>query len=134
MALDWFQLCTWATALTEASGFAVPFEIGPDILEYANADVAGTITPLPGFGTKRDGTFDQPQWQVRVRASEHQLAELIGVTNLIDKAIVQDVGGQLIWGTWVVLTGRSGGSPSPLAEATRERRSFVCTYFAEVEL
>ena len=135
MTIDWAQMCSWATELSRTTPLGeIPFEIGPAIREYANADVAGVISPVPGFGTKRDGTFDQPQWQFRIRAREHQMAELWATANWFDRVLIQEIGGQALWGTWVLLTGRSGGSPTPLEEDTRERRSVVCTYFAEVEL
>lgn len=133
--IDELALQTWMSELTAPSPLGqVPFETGPEIREYADADVAGTITMLPGFGLANEGLFDQPQFQVRVRAREHQLAALQATMGLIDRALVRDVAMMELWGTWVVAAGRSGGQPTPFPEDTRERRSYVCTYFAKVEL
>lgn len=133
--IDELALQTWMSELTTPSPLGqVPFETGPEIREYADADVAGTITMLPGFGLANEGLFDQPQFQVRIRVREHQLAELQATMGLIDRALVRDVSMVALWGTWVVMAGRSGGQPTPFPEDTRERRSYVCTYFAKVEL
>lgn len=135
--IDELALQQWLTALTVGGSLAadgVPFETGPEIREYADADVAGTVTLLAGFGLTNEGLFDVPQFQVRVRAREHQLVELRETVGLIDRALIRDVAGQALWGTWVVIAGRSGGQPAPFPEDTRERRSYACTYFAKVEL
>lgn len=112
----------------------VPFETGPELSEYANADVAGCVTMLPGFGLANDGLFDQPQFEIRIRTRDFQLPDLRRTFGILDRALVQEIDGVQLWGTWVVLVGRSGGQPTPLQEDTRERRSYVCTYFAKVEL
>ena len=129
------ELHAWLTEFTRTRcPLTVPFETGPELLEYANADVAGCVTMFGGFGLTESGVFDIPQFQIRIRAREHQLADLQTTFGILDKAMVQEIDGEQLWGTWVVLTGRSGGGPTPLQEDTRERRSYVCTYFAKVEL
>lgn len=133
--IDEQQLHAWLTEFTRTRcPLTVPFETGPDLSEYANADVAGCVTLLPGFGLANDGVFDQPQFEIRIRAREHQLPDLQRTFGILDKALVQEVDGVALWGTWVVLVGRSGSQPVPQQEDTRERRSYVCTYFAKVEL
>lgn len=134
--IDETALHTWLQQLTIDRGcpLQVPFEAGPDIREYANADVAGSVTMLPGYGLANDSLFDRPSFQVLVRAREHQLTELRQTVQTIDKVLVQEVDGEQLWGTWVVLTGRAGGAPMALQQDTRERRAYVCTYFAKVEL
>lgn len=134
--IDEQALQTWLHQLTINRGcpLQVPFETGPETSEYANADVAGSVTMLPGYGLANDGLFDQPSFQVLIRAREHQLVELRQTMQVVDKVLVQEVGGEQLWGTWVVIVGRSGGSPSAVQQDTRERRAYMCTYFAKVEL
>lgn len=125
----------WLKQLTaDRCPLTVPFESGPWISEYANADIAGSVTMTPGYGLANDGLFDQPQFQVLVRAREHQLTELRQTVETIDRVLIQEVDGVTLWGTRIVLVGRAGGQPVPFREDTRERRSYVCTYFAKIEL
>lgn len=112
----------------------VPFETGPEISEYGIADVAGAVTMLPGYGLDDSGLFDQPQFQIRIRTREHDLVKLRQTFEILDRALIREIDGVALWGTWIVLVGRAGGQPVPLQEDTRERRSYVCTYFAKVEL
>ena len=133
--IDEMALHAWLQQFTtDRCPLIVPFETGPELSEYANADVAGCVTMLPGFGLTDSGVFDVPQFEIRIRAREHQLADLQATFRVLDKALVQEIDGELLWGTWVVIVGRSGGQPVPQPEDTRERRSYVCTYFAKVEL
>lgn len=129
------ELHAWLQQFTrDRCPLTVPFETGPDLSEYANADVAGCVTMVGGLGLAESGVLDTPQFEIRIRAREHQLADLQATFRILDKALVQEIDGQALWGTWVVLTGRLGGGPTPQQEDTRERRSYVCTYFAKVEL
>lgn len=133
--IDEDAMHTWLQEFTQSRcPLTVPFETGPELSEYGNADVAGSVTMLPGYGLANDGLFDQPQFQVRIRAREHQLTELRQTFAELDRALIREVDGVQLWGTWIVLVGRAGGQPVPLQEDTRERRSYVCTYFAKVEL
>jgi hypothetical protein len=133
--IDEDAMHTWLTQFTEdRCPLTVPFETGPELSEYANADIAGSVTMLPGYGLANDGLFDQPQFQIRIRAREHQLADLRTTFAALDRALIREIDGVALWGCWIVLVGRAGGQPVPLQEDTRERRSYVCTYFAKVEL
>lgn len=133
--IDEVALHAWLKQLTiDRCPLTVPFEAGPWINEFANADVAGSVTMLPGYGLANDGLFDQPQFQVLVRAREHQQPELRRTVEIIDKALIREVDGMQLWGTWVVIVGRAGGAPTSFQQDTRERRAYVCTYFAKVEL
>jgi hypothetical protein len=136
VAIDDTLLAKWLSDTATEAGFLkkVPFEVGPDISEYANADTAGCVTPVGGFGLANEGIFDQPQFQVRIRAREHQLQALKQTMDYIDRKLILEVSHMALWDTWVVVAGRSGSGPVPLQEDTRERRSYVCTYFAQVEL
>lgn len=126
---QWLQVFTASRCPLE-----VPFETGPEISEYASGDVAGSVTMQPGYGLDESGLFDQPQFQVRIRTREHQLKQLRETFVELDRALIREIDGVLLWGTWIVLVGRAGGQPVPQQEDTRERRSYVCTYFAKVEL
>lgn len=133
--IDENAMHAWLTQFTtDRCPLTVPFETGPEISEYGNGDVAGSVTMLPGYGLDDSGLFDQPQFQIRIRTREHQLSQLQQTFAELDRALIREVDSVLLWGTWIVLVGRAGGQPVPLQEDTRERRSYVCTYFAKVEL
>jgi len=133
--IDEVAMKEWLRVFTaDRCPLSVPFETGPDISEYANADTAGTLTMLPGFGLAESGVFDVPQFEILIRAREHQLTDLQRTFQILDKALVQELEGEHLWGTWVAIVGRSGGQPTPRQQDTRERRAYVCTYFAKVEL
>lgn len=138
MAINPVSHVEFLTALLEgapADLLRVPFEIGPDIQEFANADLAGTVTYVGGPGISGgEGQFDIVQYQLRLRAREHQLRELWETANWLDKYLCREMTRVEAWGTWIVDSGRFGGGPAALQEDTRERRSVACTYFAEVEL
>lgn len=133
--IDEDAMHAWLTQFTvDRCPLTVPFETGPELSEYGNADVAGCVTMLPGYGLDDSGLFDQPQFQIRIRTRDFQLPLLRETFTEIDRAMVQEIDGVVLWGVWIVLTGRAGGQPVPQQEDTRERRSYVCTYFAKVEL
>lgn len=133
--IDEDAMHTWLREFTEARcPLTVPFETGPELSEFGEADVAGSVTMLPGYGLDDSGLFDQPQFQIRIRVREHQLPELRATFTELDRALIREIDGVQLWGSWIVLVGRAGGQPVPLQEDTRERRSYVCTYFAKVEL
>lgn len=133
--IDEDAMHTWLQQFTaDRCPLTVPFETGPDISEYGIGDVAGCVTMQPGYGLDDSGLFDQPQFEIRIRTAEHQLADLRTTFAELDRALIREIDGVELWGTWIVLVGRAGGQPVPLQENTRERRSYVCTYFAKVEL
>jgi hypothetical protein len=133
--IDEDEMHAWLRQFTEdRCPLTVPFETGPELSEFGIGDVAGCVTMLPGYGLDDSGLFDQPQFEIRIRARETQLADLRATFAELDRALIREIDGVQLWGTWIVLVGRAGGQPVPQQESTRERRSYVCTYFAKAEL
>lgn len=134
MAVDEFAMCDWFTAQCQALPSQLHFELGPLIPEWVRGDQAGILTLVTGPGLTNDGLFDTISFQVRVRDKITRRSLLANTMVSLDRVLVREIANQQLWGGYIRLVGRTGGGPAPLLEDQRERITYVCTYFANVEL
>lgn len=120
----------WLTSLPVS--YRIPFTPGPEILEFANGDRAGTVTKVPGGqGEVRQGTFERFQIMVVMRARKEDYAALEKVADEYDKALTAR-GNELLWGTYVLYVLRQGTLDASFEEP--ERNSFIANYAIEIGL
>lgn len=126
--IDLDELCQWVSALPTTLSFkVVP---GPREPEFLQADLVGTITPIPGPGLTLEGSGDQSAFQVKLVAREYQGNDLQLSAFQIDTALLfVDVPAEL-WGTQVQYVTRTGGAPSALQQDELDRVAYVCSYIA----
>lgn len=108
----------------------VPFERGPRVREFGNADISGLVTMVPGPGELMDGVGDYSSFQVRLTSREANQEQLRKSAFQLDTALRFGDYPADLWGTWIVSVERTGGAPSELETDEHDRVSYVCTYNA----
>lgn len=124
--IDEQLLLNWAKDLVLPAVFG--WYKGPRQPEFGSGDRVAILTPQGGAGLTLEAIGDQPSFQVRMIAREHDVDLLKASAFIVDDELVRGDYPHDLWGTRVQFVTRVGGAPAPLQEDELDRVAYVCTY------
>jgi hypothetical protein len=125
MSLNPELLRAWLQSVSDIS-----WKLGPaDPNAREMPDTYGEVTPLPGPGMIREGTFYRPVFQLTIRGKQRVPTTPHDKAMEVDQLLMQGSYPHDLWGDRVLSCDWTGGGPAPVQNLDNARRvTYTCSY------